>query len=215
MKKLTVIASSLILAGMSATAVAASPEFFIGGQLGYQDNDLEAKFSEPGYGLSNDFSLSGVAGGLFTGVKFDVGNGMFIAPELNVGTSDADGTLEVTDGADRTRVKAEASTSYGAGVLVGADVTPSTSFYGRLGYQRTKYKLKGSVTGYGSSSDSEKFDGFRYGVGVENKLTPDVALRLDWSQTRYSSESYSYQSGEKMKFEPTESLFQVGVSYRF
>mgnify|MGYP002737642869 CR=1 FL=1 len=211
MKRLTVIASSLLLAGMSATAVAASPEFFVGGQLGYQDNDLEVKNSGPGYSDSGDISLSGVAGGLFTGVKFDVGNGMFIAPELNVGTSDADGALDVGG----YRAKAEASTSYGAGVLLGADVTSNTSFYGRLGYQRTKYKLKESVTGYGSFSDSEKFDGFRYGVGVENKLTPDVALRLDWSQTRYSSENFSDQSGGKTKFEPTESLFQVGVSYRF
>ena len=150
MKRLTVIASSLLLAGMSATAVAASPEFFVGGQLGYQDNDLEVKNSGPGYSDSGDISLSGVAGGLFTGVKFDVGNGMFIAPELNVGTSDADGALDVGG----YRAKAEASTSYGAGVLLGADVTSNTSFYGRLGYQRTKYKLKESVTGYGSFSDT-------------------------------------------------------------
>jgi hypothetical protein len=71
-----------------------------------------------------------------------------------VGTSDADGSLEATVGGDRVRTKAEASTSYGAGVLLGADVTSNTSFYGRLGYQRTKYKLKESVTGYGSFSDT-------------------------------------------------------------
>lgn len=218
MKKLTILASAVAAFSISAAAVA-QPQLYVGGQLGLQDTNLETSFSSGPFSSKDDFSINGFAGNVFTGVKFDAGNGFFISPEINVGSSTADGVSKESydDGffSSSSELKAEAGTSYGAGVLLGSDAFSGTSLYGRLGYQRTEYELTSSATGQSSVSEKETFDGFRLGIGMETAITSEVAVRLDWTQTIYSDESYTNSFGDKTTFEPTESLFQAGISYYF
>lgn len=242
MHKLKLITASVALAGFSATASAA-PEIYLGAQMGYQSTDMEytesysyvdSVYSESGSNTT-DYSLDGVAGGIFAGAKFYVGDGLYIAPEVNLGTSNADGgysesgSYSYNDGTFSDsdsysyEVEAEAGQSYGFGVLLGKDLTANTSVYGRLGYQRTEYELTVSGTGFDSESEDDTFGGVRYGLGLETAMTNNLALRLDWSLTDYSDESYSESTQDAfggtetntVTFEPTENLFQVGVSYRF
>lgn len=224
--------------GASSAAVA-SPQFYLGAQAGYQDTSLEVSidwsdvaFPEYGGSSSEDYSVSGIAGGVFAGVKFNLGERFFISPEINLGTSNADGGITSRDyGPDYSyseSFEAEAGRSYGIGVLLGSEVTANTSVYGRLGYQRTKYELtyKESYVNNAfpefsyseSTSDSDTFSGFRYGVGVETAVSERLALRLDWSQTRYSSKRYDVGdewTNVTQSFKPTESLFQAGVVFTF
>lgn len=233
MHKLTLLAASIAVVGFSAAASADTitpPEVYVGAQVGYQDTNLElSEDTSTAVDVSKsstDSSISGVAGNVFVGAKFGLGNSVFIAPELNVGASDAEGITETSynSGTIRRHDKTtfEAGTSLGVGLLAGVDITSSTSLYGRLGYQRTAYEASVSTSGNdftsssyaASDSESETFDGVRYGFGVSTDLSPDFSLRADWSQTRYSSKSFG-SSDSKVSFEPTESLFQVGVAYTF
>jgi outer membrane immunogenic protein len=200
-KRLLVASAVFSAVGFSSAAVAA-PEVFVGGQLGYQDTSL--KLSDAGVTFDG-VSISGVAGSLFAGVKYPLDGGFFIGAEANVGTSGADAEISLFD----ITVEADAKTSYGAAALLGYQVTDATALYGRLGYQRTEYELTVREPGF-SVSDDETFGGVRFGIGMESELTEQLALRLDWSQTHYSSKDFD---GEK--FEPTESLFQVGAVFKF
>lgn len=245
MRKLMMLASSAALLGASASAVAA-PELYLGAQMGYQSTDLEStvdassvdSVSSSSGSATADFNLDGVAGGIFAGAKFYVRESLYLATEVNLGTSNADGgirvgsSFEIDDGtfsdsgSSSSSINAEAGKSYGFGVLLGKDLTPSTSIYGRLGYQRTEYELTESgtgLTGLDTVSVDETFGGIRYGIGLETAMTNNLALRLDWSLTDYSDEGYSesFQNDfggtetESLSFDPTENLFQVGLSYRF
>ncbi|HAV43914.1 MAG TPA: hypothetical protein DCX44_01190 [Halomonas sp.] len=49
---------------------------------------------------------------------------------------------------------------------------------------------------------------------METAVAENVALRLDWSYTDYSSESFD-ESGDTLTYDPTESLFQIGVAFKF
>ena len=214
MHKFKILVSSIALASFSATATAA-PELYMGAQMGYQNTDLEFGYSTDFISIAQDFSLSGVAGGVFAGAKFDINNSLFIAPEVNVGTSTADGGYRESWDGGNYELEAEAGTSFGLGVLLGTQLTSDTTVYGRLGYQRTDYELTESGTFTDTTSYDETFGGIRYGVGMETTVTEQVALRLDWSQTQYSDESFDDGFGGTESYEPTESLFQAGVSFRF
>ena len=243
MHKIKLLAGAAVLAGFSSNA-AAAPEIYLGAQMGYQSTDMEYteggsysfssgnfSYSSSGSGTTN-YSADGIAGGIFAGIKFYVSEGIYLSPEVNLGTSNADGGYtegyrDSNGNSGSYSIKAEAGQSYGFGVLLGKDLTASTSIYGRLGYQRTEYELTESGTGFDTISDDETFGGIRYGIGLETAMTNNLALRLDWSLTNYSDESFSqsetFSDGfggtetvtGSYSFDPTENLFQVGLSYRF
>lgn len=247
MKNTVLALTSATLFGFAATAHAA-PEFFVGAQAGYQNIDMEETDRWDGGNTSQsataDFSVSGATGGIFAGVKFNVTPRFYLAPEANLGTSNADGGVSTSyaysdsfgnasySENSNESYKYEAGRTYGLGVLAGYNFTETTSFYGRLGYQRTKFKTSYNYnesynfadpdfgffdSGSDSFSDSESktFGGVRFGVGMETAISSNVALRLDWSQTHYSSETFSDGQGNSITFDPTESALQAGISYRF
>lgn len=221
---LAVTFSAASILGVSSNAFA-NPQFYAGLQAGYQGSSLEGtyKYRSDDYSYKyqvDGYAIDGIAGGLFAGVKFEIGENAFIGLEANVGTGNAE-TSEKEREADLYEVeyKSEAKTSYGIAALAGLKITPSTSLYGRLGYQRTKYEhsLRAFIPGDGeySLSESDTYGGFRVGIGMETALTEHLAVRVDWSQTHYSSKSIRLTEQDVVDFEPVETLFQVGVSYNF
>ncbi|WP_445156956.1 outer membrane protein [Halomonas sp. E14] len=215
MKKIVQMAAvAAVAAGASSMALAA-PSFYVGAQAGYQNVDMEEKESWGNASFTTDYSMTGLAGGVFAGAKFHLTPEFYLAPEVNLGTSNADGGDRFNMPGYSASYEFEAGRSYGIGVLAGYNVTPATSVYGRLGYQRTKFKVSYNETGEPTESDSENFSGARFGVGMDTALSSNVALRLDWSHTPYSSKSYEDEWGDRITFDPTESLFQVGVLVSF
>ncbi|MDR5907012.1 porin family protein [Franzmannia qiaohouensis] len=212
MKKTVLAVSTAALFGASASTLAATPTFYVGGQLGYQNVDMEESETWQGGSFSQDYSVSGLAGGLFAGARFDVTPKVFLAPEVNIGTSNADGGW--TNGSGNF-FEFEAKNSYGFAVLTGYSLADATDVYARLGYQRTKFEATSGGPNLDNASASDTFGGFRYGVGMETAIGAQTALRLDWSQTRYSSESYDGGFNNTTTFDPTESLFQVGIVVSF
>jgi len=221
---LAVTFSAASILGVSSNAFA-NPQFYAGLQAGYQGSSLEQtyKYRSGDYFYKDQvdgYAIDGIAGGLFAGVKFEIGENAFIGLEANVGTGNAENSQKWRDtDLDGGEYKFEAKTSYGIAALAGLKITPSTSLYGRLGYQRTKYEHSLRVftpdDGPYSFSESDTYGGFRVGIGMETALTEHLAVRVDWSQTHYSSKSIRLTEQDVVDFEPVETLFQVGVSYNF
>jgi len=195
-----------VVAGSVATgAMAANGDsgVYVGVQGGYQHTAVKTKFTAPNsYTSFDSMAVDGFAGGLYGGVKFNTADNFYVAGELNVGTSRAEAKLKAGDDTDKVKSRA----SYGAAVLGGFEVAPSTNLYGRLGYQRTKFKA--------SDISNKRYNGFRYGLGLETALSNELALRLDWSRTHYSSKNFRH-GDERTKIDPRENLFQVGLAYTF
>lgn len=217
MKPIKSLIASIVTATAAATAAAGAwaanedVSFYAGIQGGYQDTSVKLKdtdFGNDTYTSFDSLSVDGLAGGIFAGVRFNTNSPFFVAGELNLGTSRAESKLKLSGPgspiSDTSKIKSRGT--YGAALLGGFEVAPSTSLYGRLGYQKTKFEA--------SEVSSKKHNGFRYGLGLETKLSNELALRVDWSRTIYSSESHRYADG-KTKVEPTENLFQVGLAYTF
>ncbi|SIN61641.1 outer membrane immunogenic protein [Vreelandella aquamarina] len=215
--KLALLTSAAFLAGASSAAMAA-PQFYAGAQAGYQNIDVEETVSGNWGSESTDYSGTGLAGGIFAGAKFDITPEFYLAPELNFGYSNADGGVSDSGGGFSSSYEVEAKQTYGLAALAGYNITDATSVYGRLGYQWTKFEATYSASGIGfpsiSESESKTFGGVRVGVGMETAVAENVALRLDWSYTDYSSESFD-ESGDTLTYDPTESLFQIGVAFKF
>ena len=159
---------------------------------------------------------------------------IYLATEINLGSSNSKGeasfsqTETFNGGSEKfaDNYKIESDMTYGISFLAGYKFTEATSLYGRLGYQRTKFKASynesSSATDQNfidfdsfSESDSKTFGGIRFGVGMETAISSNASLRLDWSQTHYSSETFGEIQGVSTTFDPTESLFQAGVVLRF
>lgn len=215
MKKLSISISAAIALGISGAAIA-SPGLYVGVQGGYHNVDMEESYADAVGKDAINFSSSGLAGGVFAGATFNVTPEFYLAPEVNIGYSTADGgdTYNSVFGYSET-YEIEAKQTYGISGLAGYQVTDATSVYGRLGYQWTKFEASYSETGMPSMSESKTFGGVRVGVGMETAVADNLALRLDWSYTDYSSESFDDDFGGTTTFDPEESLLQVGLSYRF
>lgn len=221
MNKHLKLAACLFITCASSSALAA-PELYLGGQAGYQS--LEINLTERNYYSDynskavDDYDISGVAGSVFGGVKFFIGNGYYLSLEANIGKGGADAIDAYSDSdGDSWKNELEADKSYGFGLLAGLEVIPGTSIYGRLGYQKIRYEMSYESHGdyFGSLSGSEEadFSGVRYGIGMESEIFHRFALRLDWSQTNYASESFILD-GSRMTFDPTENLFQLGAIFK-
>lgn len=203
--------------GVSSLAVAnvQQPDFYVGAQMGHMDTSVKTTYSDEFESEKDDgTALTGFTGGLFAGLKYNLNNDFFLGAEANVQFSDANYKNSETSPGYHDSTKAEINTGWGVGVLGGVNVTPATSFYGRVGYQETKFKIKGKETllGFGSESFSKKktFSGVHFGVGSETALTDQLAVRLEWTRTHYSSETI-----EEVKLKPTENLVQVGLKFSF
>lgn len=204
MKRYALSIPGIFLLSFSSSLMAEEPEYYVGTQLGYHDNSFDFNFSGPSQNADASSSSDGLSGGFFAGVKLNVNEQVFVAPEVNISETNASGSF-LSD------FDIEAKLSYGIGVLFGISISDETSIYSRLGYQRMDYEL---IEKSLQISEQETFDGFRYGAGVETDISSSVAMRLEWSQTSYTSSEYSDNSGTA-SLEPTENLFQIGLSYRF
>ena len=96
---------------------------------------------------------------------------------------------------------------------LGYIVNDSVLIYGRAGVVNgwfdTDYTVGGSTV---SQRNSEP--GIRFGGGVEFAIAEALNLRLDYTQTDYSSYSVATTAGSD-KFDNSENLFRVGLSRQF
>ncbi|TVP59955.1 MAG: hypothetical protein EA349_02185 [Halomonadaceae bacterium] len=217
---LCVAALGVALAAPALAAPAlASHRVYLGVQAGYQNTNMNFSEAGAGYHFSLDgLSVHGRAGNLFAGIRVPLTPGLFVALEGNLGDSNAEhkvrSSLAVPDGDSiQGHFGLQAGKTYGVAGLLGTPLAPQTQAYVRLGRQWADYRLKaggeltvGGAVESGGFSGEETFRGTRYGLGVQTDLSTQLALRLDYSQTRYAREQ---------GFRPVENLAVVGVLFQF
>ncbi|MCG5495882.1 MULTISPECIES: outer membrane protein [Ectothiorhodospira] len=96
---------------------------------------------------------------------------------------------------------------------LGYVATPRTLLYWTMGYQQRNYEL--TLIGPGvRDSDDEDFSGVGFGFGARFALSDNVHLSAEAFRTDYGSESWT-DDGTRLKIDPTETQFDVGLIYRF
>ena len=205
-QKILIIASALMLVSSAVTA-----EGLYGGVgLGWSDTQYTYIEKETGFGnLEIDYGASGPATSLFGGYRLNLNNDLLLAFEVNVALSSAKGEDKFED----FSFKSEQKAGYGIAALLGSRLGDNL-IYGRLGYQMTAYEVTLSEPGF-SESWKETHGGIRLGLGAELPLNDRVMLRLDWSRTWHSEETYLSEPGFSIAFEPEESLFQAALVLQY
>jgi outer membrane immunogenic protein len=162
-------------------------------------------------------SGTGVFGTLFVGFG-KLYNKFYLAGEASVNISSVTHTAfnhEFIHGnfAD-TFIKMQ--NSFGLSVLPGFQFTPSTLFYGRLGW--TNSKIQQRTGDLSLANFIVRRDGFRYGVGVKQAITDRVAVRMDYSRIAYDSVLTNTNDGvvpKKTQISPNQQLVEFGVAINF
>jgi len=104
----------------------------------------------------------------------------------------------------------------GVSVLPGFQYSPDTLFYGRLGYSNTKLKIvtsDASLTNFNGHKD-----GFRWGLGAKRAVSQRLALRIEYSQTNYNSQTLGTVDPVSLvtkttSINPLQQLVEFGIVY--
>lgn len=144
----------------------------------------------------------------------------FLAGEANINISSVD-----TNNSNKEYIHQKFSStkfsihsSVGLSVLPGYLLNDMTLFYGRLGVARGHFES--DTTDISLFERSQHLEGFRWGFGMKQTLTSQLAVILEYSQINYESLSgYTFDSlSSTSKFTqitPTTSQAEIGMIYNF
>ncbi|WP_160609030.1 outer membrane protein [Qipengyuania gaetbuli] len=180
-----------------------------------EDTDFEGNDSGIFYGAAVGYDLP--AGPVMVGVEAEVSSSTTgekeTVEDFDVDGSIYDGTISLSDGFN-----------WYLGGRLGVWASESTAFYGKVGYAWTTVDLDatGTVDGVaGSDSADLNFSGFRFGAGVEQKLSNSAYAKIEYRYTDYSEGEVEYQGdtldfGDALEFVDLERHQVVaGVGFRF
>ena len=178
--------------------------------LGALNTDVEGPRSG-GSTLDAQFGDEGFSGGLFAGYGHTFGDFYLgVEGELDANHVRPDHERSPTGRVYSVDKELSAGASLRGGVLLGG----STLVYGRVGPVWTRFDTKYQEGG--ESFDEESVEmGLRFGGGLEIAASESVFVRMDYTYTDYGSSDIDYSMDRKDSFENSESLFRVGVGYRF
>ena len=209
----SVIFAAALVAGISIAGAASAQTspfegFYVGGQVGY--SNINVDISVTGFN-SIDETMDGFGGGGFVGFGGTNGS-LYGSIEAEVGYDGAQWDISVSEpGVGTATLDVEARLTYGVGFRVGGVIDDNLLIYGRFGWVRTNAELEVSVTGLGSASIDDDFDGLRIGGGVEGMLADNIGIRGEYTYTMY--EDVDIIPG--VNLDPNQHLFRIGVAYYF
>lgn len=180
----------------------------------------------------NQLSGAGLFGTLFAGyskifkVTYAKPDNILLAPnfylagELNANASSLEHTSSNNEYVHKNfnHTKFQIRRNFGASLLPGMIFAENTLFYGRLGYANGNFKITSSDISIGNLN--KNLNGFRWGLGLQQSLYPQVAIRLEYSQIIYDSTHTSTldrnsNTAKYTKFNPTTNQFEFGLVYHF
>ena len=180
-RNLSLLAGALLIGLSVAGSAAAQTSPFDGGlYIGAQGHYsyIDADLSISGFGSDSD-NLDGFGGGGFIGYGgTNPGTIYYGGIEAEVGYDNADGSKSIGG----TTIEAETKLTFGVSARLGVVLASKYLLYGRAGWQRTKGKADFGIFG----SESEWFDGFRFGGGVEGFITDNFSVRTEYTYTIYN-----------------------------
>lgn len=177
---------------------------YVGGSLAW--SQAAANFRGAGLNKRVNKKDNGMNGAFYFGLdeKGDLG---FFALELNAEI--ASGKLKLKQ--DNAAVKLSTKSSYGAGFLMGLNMTSGIAAYTRIGWQQVSFKASGEHDGH-AISKKKRHDGMRYGLGVKFDLMEKFDIRFEAYRTHFQRKKYS-DAGFRIK--PVENAAALSFSYHF
>jgi opacity protein-like surface antigen len=104
--------------------------------------------------------------------------------------------------------------TFGLAMRLGVEASDSILIYGLVGYETQKMK----ITGFVDPADKENtlgegFGGVRFGGGVEILIMENVALRVEYTQTRFFEKTFIKKTKKYDQFiyKPRNSSINVGL----
>lgn len=102
--------------------------------------------------------------------------------------------------------------SWAIGARLGFLSSPTTLWYGTVGYTEAKWELNGSAFGQGFSFDLPDTKGYFVGGGVESQLVGNWGLRAEYRFTQFDSEEIL---GPFLSSETSMHTGRVALTYKF
>lgn len=137
---------------------------------------------------TSDLGMSGTFVTLFGGYGYHYGNA-YLAGELNVNASDmrykASNNEILHQSYSQTIYKMPGN--MGISVIPGYQLSTILLAYGRLGFSRGHFI--NDTSDVSLAHFNKWINGFRYGLGLQAKLTSQFDARLEWSHISYQSRS--------------------------
>jgi len=185
--------SAFLSALLMLSTSAWSSGFYVGLGAGPETADFNnnATVVKPGsFNVRNNGHLSGTGafGSLFGGYFWTI-KSYFLAAEANVNISNVLSKGSNSEAIHNTYSKADyrMKRTCGLSLLPGYLFSSTTLFFARLGYVNSNYNL--STTDASLASVSKNLNGFRFGLGVSEKLSKMFSMRMEYSQAYYQSTS--------------------------
>lgn len=211
-KRVCLIITFLAAGSLSAQAgVDGNPfeDFYVGLNFDYSKVTSNTVYTElpATEGLASTFdginsrnSGSGFGGGLYGGYGLNFGP---VYTSLEAGFMVARGNAKISDGT--TTVKLGQSNVMGINARVGFVVSDNILLYGLAGFASTKFGVDD-----GTFNISKRLSGIKYGAGFEVGIMEDIALRVEYTRTRYGSLLVSQQL-DVYDFKPRSQSITIGV----
>lgn len=206
---------------LPAAKVAAAPVsgFYAGAGLGHGslNSQLDGIHTDGGTtsAFTGAFADIGASAGLFAGYGWAL-NRWYLGLELE---ADANGpNWEHVRTGNARDFSADKKGDIGLALRLGYTLQNGVLIYGRAGEVRGKFNttwVKGGSSANWIDRD-DKINGSRFGLGAEVPMGSGF-MRLDYTFTEYDSYNFvtTHAQADTMTFDNRESLFRLGLGYRF
>lgn len=154
--------------------LAAASLLILAGTAQAQTTDLH-KYVEVGYSrlsLKSDFGVKSSPSVIDTTLGYRINPNVAVEATLGVGA----GKDELSYNGVGTGYQVKAGVNLGVFVRPGVELTDGVELFGRLGWQRTR-----ATVSLGGESESESYNDFAYGLGVNVNLTKTSYLQASWT----------------------------------
>jgi opacity protein-like surface antigen len=181
------------------------------GLFGSENSGPRPTAAAPAFQLNVSRADNGLTGTLYAGYG-EVFGKFYLGGEIEAEISGANWNIERDSASGRT-YSVEKNSVVGAGLRLGYIFGDAVLVYGRVGVVNGWFDTDYTIAG-ANFTQSDSQTGIRYGGGVEFPISDDMHLRLDYTETNYSSYSVNYGTGVD-NFDNSENQFRLGLGYQF
>jgi len=211
MLKTTIIAAALLSAAVAAPAMAQDTDalsgFYGGAEVGYGKPKTKLDFTpKTGTPASAKANKTGLEYGGFLGYGAVVGSGLYLGGEASLGAGGGKASRSLAG----AKVTIDPGLRYGAAARAGLVVADEALLYAKVGLERRK--VEASILG-SKKKITEK--GLVYGIGYEQQLTANLAMRGELLRVKYDDKSANFSTGDKVKLDGSETRLSLGAVIRF
>lgn len=211
MLKTTIIAATLLSAAVAAPAMAQDTDvlsgFYGGAEVGYAKPKTKLNFTpKTGTPASGSANKTGFDYGGFIGYGSVIGDGLYLGAEASLGAGGGKASRSLAG----NKVTVDPGLRYGVAARAGLVVADDALLYAKVGLERRK--VEASILG-SKKKVTEK--GLVYGIGYEQQLTANLAMRGELLRVRYDDKTASFATGDKLKLDGNETRLNLGAVIRF